>query len=659
MRLALAVLLALAAFAGAAPAALAADPLEGRWEQSDSAGRPIAGTPVYDFVATGPTSFTSKVVRGGITVCSTIDDHLTLSRVGSQPTYRGTIVYYPATQPCRPIGQAAVELTIRPDGIASMTIDDAGRRSVVHFRAVAVRIDAVAPTFRERAEQAVAELKGQAHALGRRWDDVHRSIRANDERARAAADTSAERKQLAALQQELARVEKFLARVGDDRALREKWKGQAYALWGRIAKSELAIRRAQDEQRAAEAALQRDLAERSRLRRELVALGERLAGLDFDVREVTATADGKQVFRAQLNAETGRALRELDEKIAVAARAVAGLEEERRKSKAAFVEAQKRVLAAGDRIVDTLWANAAGDAAIEVGFLALDLGLATLRGGAVGLAAEASKKLVEAALFKLAYPASDAGGEVEAMLRREYGARLKNSFKDTALERVAYERALKETLLKKAVKDPLTKKIVGYLSSTGYQTAVDEARAALAREPSLARLKVLGDSVANLAKARRRIESYEVGKRTKRSFGRGLVEGIAKDAAKAAFKRKLEARELAAWIDYFEKDVYARGLWPHVQVASSLYWEAKDELDTLVALRDELQQRAPDLRIVVQERFQRGGKLRVELKGEGRPGPLAVVVGGVRATPLGGYVYELSPRGLQLDPRGLVLLEIR
>jgi hypothetical protein len=61
----------------------------------------------------------------------------------------------------------------------------------------------------------------------------------------------------------------------------------------------------------------------------------------------------------------------------------------------------------------------------------------------------------------------------------------------------------------------------------------------------------------------------------------------------------------------------------------------------------------------VQKPFSRGATLRITLRGEGRPGELEVVVGGVRAKPLGGYVYEVAAAEIQADPNGEILLEIR
>jgi hypothetical protein len=68
-----------AALAVGASPARAADPLEGRWELVDPSGRPVGG-PIYDVVATSPTTLPNRVVWEWPVVCGPRSGDLTLTR---------------------------------------------------------------------------------------------------------------------------------------------------------------------------------------------------------------------------------------------------------------------------------------------------------------------------------------------------------------------------------------------------------------------------------------------------------------------------------------------------------------------------------------------------------------------------------------------------
>jgi hypothetical protein len=651
------------------------DPIVGRWEFSLPNGAPFAGGPTYDIVAAGPGAFTTRVVRNWGFGCQAFDGQLALARSGgtaAQPAYRGTEVVL--TPPlCQRTGTVEVEFAIGPDGLGRLVYRN-GSNVTQHYRRVSLRIDTVLLTFRERIEAAIAEARRPALALKRRWETLEASIPDLLAEARRREDTSAAERRIATLERELADAEKNLARVEaalrrsprDPKviAFREAWERRALSLSSRLSREQLTIALEEQRRRDAEAALQRALAERSKVARQLLDLGRRIAGLDFDIQELTGTVAGSVVFRAVADSQTAGRLRELDETIAVAQRALAGLERERAEAKAAFVAAQREVIAAGERLVGVFKANFLKTAALETGFLALDLGLATARGGFIGLAAEVGKKTAETLAFALtdyAFPPKGGGGDdVEAELRRLYGARVDDSFGAAKVARVGIQRTLKETVFKTRVKDPLTKYLVETVfNPLKLETAFDRRSASLARLPTAARTQQLSRMSQTLATARRRLETFNVRQRSKPSRARGLAESLLKDAAKATLKRQLELAEREAWLEYFELDLQARAYFPLLQTASTQYWEAKDGLDALLAERARLVQQRPDLRILASQPFPRGAALQINLEGRGRPGQLAVVLGGVRAASSPGFVYRPDTQAAQLDSAGKLTPEIR
>lgn len=658
--------------ASAAPAPGGDDPIVGRWELALPTGAPAPGSLTYDIVATGDRGFTTRVVRNWPIGCQAADDDLRLTRVGSaaaQPAYRGTItVRIPPL--CTQTTQYEAELVIAAGGLARLFVKS-GSGIVNHFRRISLRIDTVLLTLRERSEAAIKALASEATGKIKRWEELESIVSRLHEAARRQTDTTQVTREITAVRAEIARTERDFARAeqalrssGDDPravSLRDGWEKRIARLWRQLRVAETAIAAESLRQQEAEDALRKALSERTRLDRELVAVGRRIAGLDFDIQEITATSAGKVVFKATGSTGTWRKLRELDGKIATATRTLAQLEATRATAKKAFLDAQHEVIAAGSRLVDVFWSNFAKTVAIETGSLALDLGIAWTRGSFIGLAAEVGKKAAETAVFSVAFPAK--GGEadeIEAKLRAQYGAQLKDSFSLDNLARVADERRLKETVFKTRVKDPLTQ----YLTKHVYDPvrlgrSFEQAQIATAGVVTTERLRELERTAKKLVDAQRRVDAFTSRQALKPGQLRGLAEGLAKDAIKLALKRQLEQAERAAWIDYFEHDLRARMLYPLFRLASENYWLAKDDLDRLLAEAAKAQTERPDLAIVVNEPFARGVPLQVRLAGRGSPGALALVLGGSRARQTTGFVFVVDTAAAQLDSAGKLVLEIR
>ncbi len=673
------------AFGFVASPALAADavaePLEGRWEFASESGSPLDYGPTYDFVATGPGAVTNRVVRNWPIGCQAFNGQIRLTRIASpaaQPAYRGTFVSLipPA---CRQGPVVNIELVIRPDGIARLFFND-GKGIVQHYRRRSIQIGQLNLTFRDRIDKAVAELRPSVLRLGRQWNAVQRTIAEHSATASGLLDVSAERKGIARAEKTLAdyrggltRLARLEQRTPGDPGLaliRQQWENRVQdfrveigVLGNRIGRKER--QRLQEEQALRAAGL-----ERTRLDAALTEIGRRISIYDFEISEVTVTADGAIVFRARSSTLHAKALKRIDAKLRRMETSLAKLDAERKRAKADFLVAQREALAAGERIQEVIWQNFAAGAAADVGFLALDLGVAALRGGFIGVAAEAGKKIAESLVLTLAplpTPGEDYGD-----IRRLYGETVKDVIGAQALGRTALDRLLKETHFRILVKDPAT----GFLTKRVFDpvkfvTDFNHAGRVLAREPSEASLREVERTVKALLGARGRLADFTARQKTRPGRLRGLAESVAKDAAKVLIKKTLDTRELESYIAYLEKEVYASAVTTHFLGVSSMYWEVKagefTEDGGLVEpgyeqLMDE-KRRLLELpsaeRVLVSTPFSHGATLKISLKGEGRPGSIAVVLGGESASPLGGFAYQLRANADRADERGNILLEIR
>jgi hypothetical protein len=659
------------AFALVASPAWAADPLEGRWEHVFPNGAPSGG-PIYDFVATGSGAFTNRVVRSWPFNCGTSDGDITLTRIASpaaQPAYRGTHAVRHHLTPCTRLRDVAVELVLRPDGIALLSFKD-GSGVIQYFKGGSLRVGRLSLNFRERIEQGVTELRPTVIRLGRRRDAVQREIAEHRATATSLLDSTSERSRIERLEGRLADYRSGLQRLARNEqrdpgdpglaAIRREWEKRVQDFRVEIGRLRTVIGRRQLRLLEAEKALRDAVAERTRLDGRLTDIGRRLSPYDFEVSEVTVTADGEVVFRARASTARARDLQRIDGKLARLERQLAPLDAERVRAKVDFLAAQREVILAGERINDVVWENVAAGFATDVAFLALDLSVAAARGGFIGVAAEVTKKTAETVVFALV-PASKAEeGSVEDDLRKLYGAKVKEVFSTDALERTAVERLLKETQFKVLVKDPAT----DYLKRRVFDpikflAEFNVAGRAIASEPSEENLRRVEKTVMSLLKTRDRLEDFATRQKGKPGTLRGLAESVTKDVVKLLVKKSLDARELEAWIEYFERDLYARAVTAHLTASSSKYWEVKEMVDELEGERRRQLDLPTAEKVVVDKRFAHGAILRISLKGQGRPGELAVVVGGERATPLGKFVYELRASADRADERGDVLLEVR
>ena len=664
------------------PAADAApDALQGRWEFASPAGAPLAFGPIYDFVPTGPGALANRVVRNWPIGCQDFDGQIKLTRISSpaaQPAYRGT---FESTIPptCRKGGPVyTLELTIRADGIAQLFFKETG--VIQYFRRRSVQIGQLNLTFRDRIDKAVTELRPRALELGRRWNAVQREITDRSAAAAKLLDVSVEKKGIAKAERDLAVYQVGLARLGRLEelsprspglaAIRKEWEQKVQDFRVEIGQLRTQIGKKDAQRAVVEEALRAAAVERARLDAALTNIGRRLSAYDFEISEVTVTADGVVVFQAKANTAHAAALKRIDAKLERMEASLAKLDGERVRARADFLAAQREALLAGERIRTIIVQNFAAGAAAEIGFLALDLGVASLRGGFIGLAAEVGKKAAETVVFAIA-PLPKPGDDLDD-IRRLYGESVKDAFSEQALGRTALDRVLKETHFKILVKDPATKYLKERVfDPVKFVAEFNQAGRELARELTNANLLARERSAKALLTTRSRLNDFSARQATKPGKLRSLAEGVAKDAAKVWLKKALDNREREAFITYFEKDLYARAVTAHFMAVSTEYWNAKAgtfkknfELDVpgydqLLGEKQRLLASPKAERILVNEPFSHGATLRITLKGQGRPGQLNVVLGGEPASPLGQYVYQLRASADRADAQGRLLLEVR
>jgi hypothetical protein len=674
-RYGLVALATLLVFALGATPAHAADPLESRWELVTPAGASL-GAMVYDFVATSATTFTNKVVRSAPFGCGPADGDIVLTHVsgqGQQPAYRGTHAVRHHLSPCAKLRDVEVELVIRPDGLALLSFRD-GSNVIQYYKRRSVEVGRLALSFRDRIGRAVTTFRPEIRRLGSRWNAVQARIADLHAKAAGLLDTGAERKEIATAEGSLEDYRRGLARLARMErespgnaglaAVRAEWEAKVRDFRVQIGRLQTRIARRAQRRLELDQQLRDALAERTRVDAALTEIGRRLSPYDFEVSEVTVTADGVVVFRAKADTVRARIIERIDRKLALVDAKLAALDAERKRAKADFLSAQREVTLAGERIATVVWQNFAAGAAADAGFLALDLGVAFARGGLIGLTAEVTKKAAETLVFALVPLPGGSGrpseGSVEAELRELYDAQVKEVFSPDALGRTALERMLKETHFKILVKDPAT----DYLKRRVFDpirfvAQFEAAGRAIAAEPSDATLRRLEQSVAALLATRERLADFARRQKTKPGTLRGLAESVAKDTVKLLIKKSLDARELEAWIAYFEKDLYARAVTAHFRAVSSRYWWVKGLHDSLENEKRSQLDRPSTEKVLVSTSFGHGATLRISLKGRGRPGELGVVLGSERAAPVGGYVYELRANADRVDSTGRLLLEVR
>ncbi len=667
-------------------AAAAADPLEGRWEFVVESGAPFPAGPVYDFVQTAPGTFTNKVVRAwGAGVCAGIDDQFTLTRAGStspgaQAAYRGTGKVYGAIQPCNPLRTVEIELVIRADGRALLNIKD-NPGQVQHFRRLLVHVGQVSFDFRDRVERTVEGLRGQIATLGGRRDAVEARL------VLARRSANAALKDLRRLDAEAARVANEVDSIRRSYRRLGNAAAQNPGLVASFVKRERELRpRAQQiaaqRQEALSAGasaaktIESALTERQGLDRQLVQLGLRMRGLDAHVEEIRVTADGELVYRATVNSEVSDQMRRLKRTIAEWERLLASFDRERKAAKEEFLAAQRAVSAAELRLADQIWTSGLVRFFVDWASSAIDVGLASSKGGIIGAFAELQKQILEHAVFVKAVdrispqpPAGTDPGSIEAELNRLYRGGIQESFARPVVK-AGGERLVKETAIA-FVTDSLAAEIAkGVYFPAKYEARFKAAgdtfvrsqtrvnftaytKAAKRFKRAHALLGAQGDRIRELR------GGHELGFR---SLAKTLGVQLLKDAAQAALKQRFaDLPEQQAWVEFLEKDWYARSLWPRFAIASGFYWDTYDQFQKLLEAQASYLLALPTAGVEerVLKPFPRAGTLRIALRGQGNPGTLELVVGGVQAKPLGGFVYEVAAGETFVDPTGAMTIVIR
>jgi hypothetical protein len=121
------------------------------------------------------------------------------------------------------------------------------------------------------------------------------------------------------------------------------------------------------------------------------------------------------------------------------------------------------------------------------------------------------------------------------------------------------------------------------------------------------------------------------------------------------------------YVDFFEKDVVARSLYPLFRLTSSLYWEAHDTLTALLEQKGKVLLSGFDqsgLRRKLSKPFPRHASLQIVLavetvRGAGAPPELDVFIGGAKATAAPRSVFNIGGFAGELADDGTLSLEVR
>jgi hypothetical protein len=467
---------------------------------------------------------------------------------------------------------------------------------------------------------------------------------------------------------------------------RKRWLAAMRALEKNLERLRAARLQVEQERLEADGAVQEALRQRAGIDAQLLDLIEQIAASNIGLSSITVSADGQVVFRAEGSTEMLKSLADLDARIDEAQAIVSLLERRRDQAKLDFLNAERQLVAAEARLADAIWALGLARAAVDVAYLAVDLGVATAKGGVFGFASEGVKKAAEILVFDVALKPKFAPdeGTVEA----ELNARYKTSFKETIdggqVGYVAGGRLLKETV-GKAGKDTLNARIAEGLARTGYNGRLANAGADLERArdafrvaPNQAQLERLRKAATKVESVRTQIQELSKGFDLRKGLTKPnlskfvpnrakLLEIAAKDLGKTAAKKMLDLMEREVYVDFFEKDVVARSLYPLFRLTSSLYWEAHDTLTALLEQKGKVLLSGFDqsgLRRKLSKPFPRHASLQIVLavetvRGAGAPPELDVFIGGAKATAAPRSVFNIGGFAGELADDGTLSLEVR
>ena len=360
-------------------------------------------------------------------------------------------------------------------------------------------------------------------------------------------------------------------------------------------------------------------------------------------------------------------LRDLDKSIAAVQARLKQAEDNRLDSRASFDEAGQRALAAGRLLAskqDWKGGSAIGQALVETGFYAYDVGKAWKNGGPVGALFEAAKKGIEGLVLgppKFADP-DISQADMDAVFEHARDAMVTTVGKRTVKTGTSYAVGVGTAAFLKLEEEKA-------LANTFDQVA-DVLRSGGTVEAALLRRyqyqQVFRDeAVKNFKKA--------VKDGTFRNLAAKLsskmVIGIVKDVAKEKMKQQVANFFLAdAFLDYLDADLACRGAALLLFKDNARYYDAHDTYVYLVQLRAEIERQydpKSHMKINRNQTFYSQAGLPLDLVDESQPSSgtqrtATVTLGGQTATQSEGQLhFKVNASDLKQAADGGVKLEIR
>jgi hypothetical protein len=604
------------------------------------------------------------------------------------------------------IGTVVVSLSERlqrrAEQLRGRFVSDSTRKEAIEAALPAQRNDV------ERAQARVKTLEGQIAAATARIDATRRFISAYaDTLASLPSDVQSDLKARASLEGTLigledqlsqaeqagdtataTRVKQSLGRARNqlaetDRSLRGRdgtidKQGNDYIARLRSLQNQLFALRHQlsaaiRERAAAQDAENGAHAEESAIDADLLELNAEIVSLDFDLKTVSVTANGQQVFAADI---TGPFLdlQQVDSELAALEPQLTGVENVRKTLSAAFITDEKRSIDALGQVTTVIKSNALIKAGIDGIDFAYEVSKGFGQGGPIGALGAAVKKGLEGLPGVLETINSKGGAsELDEKFDTEYLAGVKKTLKVPILEKaseIGWTRLFKDTV-NKPLKDwanagllklyeKLYRDVPSFYAEAGPVPPVGTSAPAAVKK-LIQELKAFQEWAPTRSKALANL-------RKGGSFPTWdkLKYGLVKDLAKAAGKAALDLREQAAWEAYFEAEAEARGvfeLWQKAWTEQLKAEEQKTELELKKQTILEGFSPAEKSRSMLDKSFPSDANLVVTLtiaRPAGATGPIAfdTLIGGKAATAGQPYTYSISASGLPERRNGLGL-EVR
>lgn len=474
--------------------------------------------------------------------------------------------------------------------------------------------------------------------------------------------------QLESMERQLERASKAVVRALPKKRfgpLLEALRRAQKALAKRMDELERRARHALNAREQAELPFRRDLARRTELDRQLLELAERLAHADLKFKGVNVEAGGLSVFTAVTGGPFER-LHQIEQELFEAGNVLADLDIRRRFSKDEFIALQGDASVALSKLEIAIRRTSYGKAGVDLLFNAYDIGEAFAKGGLIGAAAEAGKKLLEEFVLKeyLTDAEKPDPTSAEGIANAEFNADLKEAFQ---FRKLAGDTAVKQTL-GKAGKDTFNSAIGTGVFQKVYGSVPEEWHKLEVKPPEPLTVKKLwADIKKTVSKAGDRetqFKNLKKGFEAKfRKVGFGMLKGLLKDMAKAKLKSIVGEDESRAWRAYFAAETKARLYFPVYQALARAYWDVYDHIKQLEAeQRDLLATFHPQtgLQVTRDEKFPKTSTLLIHLDIDRtiQGADPEVLVGGVPATMTAPGEYTLPLSALGTVPDALSL-EIR